>query len=141
MTSKENDLETRRQRRDFLGMLSAVGPGIVVTGSGIGSGELINTPVQAAKFGFILLWAVLLSCVIKYFLQVEIARHCMVENRTTFQAINECPGPKFRGTSWTGLVYMFGYIITMLPVIGIVGALGGLMHDIWPLPTSAEHSV
>ena len=33
-------------------MLLAIGPGIVVTGSVIGSGELINTPVQAAKFGF-----------------------------------------------------------------------------------------
>lgn len=140
--SKADDSEIAGQLRGgWLGMLTAIGPGIVVTGSVIGSGELINTPVQAATFGFILLWAVLLSCVVKYFLQVEIARHCLVENRTTFQAINECPGPKLRGTSWIGLVYMCGYIITMLPVIGIVGALGGLMHDLCPLPTSPEHSV
>ena len=134
-------METSKSRGGLLGMLAAVGPGIVVTGSVIGSGELINTPVQAATFGFVLLWAVLLSCVIKYFLQVEIARHCLVENRTTFQAINECPGPTFRGTSWVGIVYMFGYLITTLPIIGIIGALGGLMHDLWPLPTSPEHSV
>jgi len=133
--------EVSAPRSGLWAMLAAVGPGIVVTGSVIGSGELINTPVQAATFGFILLWAVLLSCVIKYFLQVEIARHCLVENRTTFAAINECPGPKIRGTSWIGLVYMFGYVITMLPVIGIIGALGGLMHEIGPLPTTAEHSV
>jgi manganese transport protein len=128
-------------RGGFWAMLASVGPGIVVTGSVIGSGELINTPVQAATFGFLLLWAVLLSCVIKYFLQVEIARHCLVENRTTFEAINECPGPKYRGTSWIGLVYMAGYLITTLPIIGILGALGGLMHDLWPLPMSAEMSV
>jgi amino acid permease len=53
-------------------LLTVIGPGIVVAGSVMGSGELINTPVQAAKFGFVLLWVVLLSCVIKYFLQVEI---------------------------------------------------------------------
>src|SRR3990172_5536988 len=140
-TQADDTDATQAPRGGFVAMLAAVGPGIVVTGSVIGSGELINTPVQAATFGFILLWAVLLSCVIKYFLQVEIARHCLVHNRTTFQAINECPGPKFRGTSWIGLLYMFGYIITMLPVIGIIGALGGLMHEIWPLPTSPEHSV
>lgn len=122
-------------------MLAAVGPGIVVTGSVIGSGELINVPVQAASFGFVLLWAVLLSCVIKYFLQVEIARHAMVENRTTFEAINECPGPKWRGTSWIGLVYMAGYVITMLPIIGIIGALGGLMHSIRPLAEVEWQSV
>ena len=78
---------------------------------------------------------------IKYFLQVEIARHCLVHNRTTFQAINECPGPKFRGTSWIGLVYMAGYFVTTLPIIGIIGALGGLMHELWPLPMTPEHSV
>ena len=132
---------TGSARVGWPGMLAAVGPGIVVTGSVIGSGELVNTPVQAAAFGFVLLWAVLLSCVIKYFLQVEMARHCLVENRTTFEAINECPGPKFRGTSWIGLTYMVGYIVAMLPVIGIIGALGGLMHAVWPLPVSAEHSV
>ena len=135
------DASTSSHRTGIWSMLAAIGPGIVVTGSVIGSGELVNTPVQAATFGFILLWAVLLSCVIKYFLQVEIARHCLVENRTTFEAINECPGPKLRGTSWIGLVYMFGYIITMLPVIGIIGALGGLMHEVWPLPTSPQLSV
>ena len=132
----EDSTESNEPRGGMWGMLASIGPGIVVTGSVIGSGELINTPVQAATFGFILLWAVLLSCVIKYFLQVEIARHSLVENRTTFESINECPGPKFRGTSWIGLAYMAGYLITTLPIIGIIGALGGLMHDLWPLPTS-----
>lgn len=106
----------------------------------MGSGELINTPVQAARFGFVLLWAVILSCVIKFFLQVEIARHALVHNRTTFQALNRCPGPKWRGTNWIGLVYMVGYVIVMLPVIGILGALGGLVHSVWPLAESAETS-
>jgi Mn2+/Fe2+ NRAMP family transporter len=134
-------MERLQQRTGFTTSLALVGPGIVVTGSVIGSGELVNTPVQAAKFGFILLWAVLLSCVIKYFLQVEIARHCLVHNRTTFEALRGCPGPRIRDASWIGLVYMLGYIITMLPVIGIIGALGGLMHRLWPLPTSPERSV
>jgi manganese transport protein len=120
--------------------LAAIGPGIVVAGSVIGSGELINTPVQAAKFGFVLLWVVLLSCVIKYFLQVEIARHCLVHNRTTVEALNTCPGPKIRGTSWTALLYMLGYFATMLTIIGIIGALGGLMHGIWPLADSVNTS-
>jgi Mn2+/Fe2+ NRAMP family transporter len=140
-TEAEASGAIRTHRGGFLSSLAAIGPGIVVTGSVIGSGELINTPVQAATFGFILLWAVLLSCVVKYFLQVEIGRHCLVHNRTTFQALGHCPGPKVRDASWIGIVYMLGYIITMLPVIGIIGALGGLMHGLWPLPTSPERSV
>jgi Mn2+/Fe2+ NRAMP family transporter len=121
--------------------LAAIGPGMVVAGSVMGSGELINTPAQAAKFGFILLWSVLLSCVIKYLLQVEIARYCLVTNRTTVEALNQCPGPKFRNTSWTALLYMAGYFATMTTVVGIVGALGGLMHGIWPLAATVERSV
>jgi Mn2+/Fe2+ NRAMP family transporter len=128
------------KRNAFVRSLAAVGPGIVVAGSVIGSGELINTPVQAATFGFVLLWVVLLSCVIKYFLQVEIARHCLVENRTTFQALNQIPGPKLFGTSWVVLAYIIGYCAGMMTVIGIIGALGGLMHGVWPLAATGATS-
>jgi Mn2+/Fe2+ NRAMP family transporter len=124
----------------LLRSLAAIGPGIVVAGSVIGGGELINTPLQAAKFGFVLLWVVLLSCVIKYFLQIEIARHCLVHNRTTVQALNQVPGPKFRRTSWPVLIYMIGYLAGLLTVVGIIGALGGLMHGVWPLADSVERS-
>jgi manganese transport protein len=125
----------------LLRSFAAIGPGIVVAGSVIGSGELINTPLQAAKFGFVLLWVVLLSCVIKYFLQVEIGRYCLAKNCTTIQALNEIPGPKFRGTSWPVIVYIFGYCFSMLTIVGIIGALGGLMHSVWPLPTSDTTSI
>ncbi|MEX2308639.1 MAG: Nramp family divalent metal transporter [Pirellulales bacterium] len=124
----------------FIRSLSAIGPGIVVAGSVIGSGELINTPVQAAKFGFVLLWVVLLSCVIKYLLQVEIARHCLVHRCTTFQALSKIPGPKVASTSWVVLLYVVGYCAAMLTIVGIIGALGGLMHGIWPLADTAATS-
>jgi len=134
--TENSDAGARSGRGSLLRSLAAIGPGIVVAGSVIGSGELVNTPVQAAKFGFVLLWVVLLSCVIKYFLQIEIARHCLVHNRTTIQALNTCPGPRLRGTSWTALLYMLGYFATMLTVVGIIGALGGLMHGLWPLASA-----
>lgn len=40
-------------------MLMAIGPGLVVSGAVIGSGELINIPLQAATFGFTLFWGVM----------------------------------------------------------------------------------
>jgi Mn2+/Fe2+ NRAMP family transporter len=123
--------------RGLAGLLVLIGPGIVVAGSVIGSGELINTPVQAARFGFVLLWAVILSCVIKFFLQVEIGRHCLVHGRTTIEAFNACPGPRLRGTSWVGLVYMAGYTVSLASAIGIIGALAGLMHSIAPLRSTS----
>ena len=114
-------------------MLLAIGPGIVVSGSVIGSGELINVPVQAATFGFVLFWAVILSCVIKFFLQVELGRHCLVHNRTPIQALNTCPGPKFRKTGWLGIVYIGAYTISVVTVGGIMAATAGLFQSLFPL--------
>ena len=117
----------------FLPMLMAIGPAIVVSGSVIGSGELINVPVQAARFGFVLFWAVILSCIIKFFLQIELGRHCIVHNRTTIQAFNQCPGPKIRGTAWIGYIYMIGYTVSVVTVGGIMAATAGLLQSVFPL--------
>ncbi len=122
-------------------MMLTLGPGIVLTGGVIGSGELINTPVQAAEFGFVLLWAVILSCLIKYFLQVEIGRHCLVHGRTVFEALNRQPGPKLRNTSWIVLAFMFSWTIAQIGSAGIIGALAGLIHGVVPLPLEASRSV
>jgi len=126
----------------LMSMLLCIGPAIVVSGSVVGSGELINVPVQAAKYGFVLFWAVIISCLIKYFLQVEFGRHCLVHNRTTIQALNHVPGPKIRGTGWVGIVYMVGYSFSLVTLAGILGALAGLLHVIFPLasePTTSKN--
>ena len=117
----------------FLGRLLAIGPGIVVTGSVIGSGELINTPVQASRFGFVLLWAVVLSCVVKAFLQIEIGRHALVHNRTPFDSLNALPGPKWRGTSWIGPVFVLSSLLTATAFAGIMSATAGLLHSLVPI--------
>lgn len=127
--------------RKLLAILAATGPGIVVTGSVIGSGELINTPVQAARFGFVLLWAVILSCVIKYFLQVEIGRHALVHHRTPFEALNALPGPKWRGTSWIGPIFVLGSVLTAASLVGILRATAGLFHGVLPLGSTMTQSV
>ena len=133
--------DLRHPPTGMLGRLMAIGPGIVVIGSVIGSGELINTPVQAARFGFVLLWAVILSCVIKYFLQVEIGRHAIVHNRTPFDALNALPGPKWRGTSWIGPIFVAGSVLTAAAFVGILRATAGLLHSVMPVASTANHSV
>ena len=122
-------------------MLVSIGPGIVIAGSVIGSGELINTPVQAAKFGFVLLWAVVLSCIIKYFLQVEFGRHSLAHNRTPFEAFNTLPGPKWRGVSWIGPAYMAGCVLTGLSLAGMLRATAGLFHNLLPVSGSPVTSM
>ena len=60
------------------GILGSLGPGLLVAGAIVGSGELIATTVTGAEAGFWLLWLILLGCVIKVFVQVEVARYVIV---------------------------------------------------------------
>lgn len=126
------DAAPNRPSTSARSLWAVLGPSFVVLGSVVGSGELINTPVQAAQFGFILLWAVLLACLLRVFLQVEIGRHCLVHRRTTIEALNTCPGPRWRGTSWVGLSYMALYLLLILPSVGMIGALAGLCNALVP---------
>ncbi len=143
MSSREKTVgdSIRQPARHMFGILMSIGPGIVVTGSVIGSGELINTPVQAARFGFVLLWAVILSCVVKCLLQVEIGRHALVHNRTPFDALNALPGPKWRGTSLIGPIFVAGSLLTATSLAGILLATAGLLHSLVPLASTAARSV
>jgi Mn2+/Fe2+ NRAMP family transporter len=49
----------------WLGILSHLGPGLIIAASIVGSGELIATTITGAKAGLSLLWLIILGCVIK----------------------------------------------------------------------------
>ena len=51
--------------KNFGGMIRYWGPGLVMTAGVVGSGELIATTGLGAQTGFIALWLIILSCVIK----------------------------------------------------------------------------
>lgn len=121
--------------------LAAIGPGIVVTGSVIGAGELVNTTQRAAEHGFALLWAVLIACVIKCLLQVEIARHALVHNRTPFEALNSLPGPKWRGTSIVGPIFVAGAVLSSVALAGILRLTAGVVHSAVSLPFAGPYSL
>src|SRR5262245_34775571 len=57
--------------RDFRARLRHLGPGLIITASIVGSGELIVTTKLGAELGFTLLWFIILGCMIKVLLQVE----------------------------------------------------------------------
>jgi len=122
--------DSRQPPRRLAGILISIGPGIVVIGSVMGSGELINTPVQAATFGIVLFWAVILACLIKFFLQVEFGRHALVHGRTPFQSFNSLPGLKIKKTSWIGILYMCIFVFTALTLPGMMTAIGGIFDTV-----------
>ncbi len=78
------------------GRLREIGPGIIISGAIVGSGELIVTTKLGAEAGFALLWLILFSCVIKVFLQIELGRYVVSSGHTVLEAFDRVPGPALR---------------------------------------------
>src|SRR5205085_4928163 len=82
---------------NIVGILSRLGPGLIIAGSIVGSGELIATTKTGAEAGFWLLWLIVIGCVIKVFVQVELGRDTISTGKTTMAALSEVPGPSIKG--------------------------------------------
>src|SRR5690349_10620461 len=82
---------------DVRRILLRLGPGLIIAASIVGSGELIATTKTGAEAGFWLLWLIILGCVIKVFVQVELGRDAIVRGKTTLDALSEVPGPRIPG--------------------------------------------
>lgn len=54
--------------------LKSIGPGIVVAATGIGAGDMIAATVGGAKYGYMIIWAVILGGVLKYVLNEGVGR-------------------------------------------------------------------
>ncbi|WP_199590040.1 Nramp family divalent metal transporter [Bremerella cremea] len=139
-TPDEIDLTVEPPTR-FLSMLTHLGPGLIVAGSIVGSGELIATTKTGAEAGFSLLWLIILGCVIKVFVQVEFGRYTITSGKTALDGLNEIPGPAVRFRSWGQprsinwlMVYWLLMTLASLAQLGgIVGAVGQAMQICVPL--------
>lgn len=111
--------------------LRKIGPGIILAGTIVGSGELILTTSLGARQGFIFLWLILFSCVIKVFVQIEIGRYAISSGRPTLGALNELPGPRF-GAHWLVWWWFFMMICTVVQLGGMTGTIGQAMNLAFP---------
>ena len=57
--------------------INAVGPGVIVLGASIGSGEFLLGPAAFVKYGLSLLWVVGLAALLQTLLNVELMRYTM----------------------------------------------------------------
>jgi Mn2+/Fe2+ NRAMP family transporter len=103
-------------------ILRHIGPGLILTASSVGSGELIVTPKLAGEAGFKLLWLIVLGCVIKVFVQIELGRYAVTKGQTTLEAMDSIPGPRFI-VSWLLWLWLAMYVALMFQIAGIVGGI------------------
>jgi Mn2+/Fe2+ NRAMP family transporter len=61
-----------------------VGPGLVVAATGVGAGDLVSTMVAGSSYGYALLWAAVLGCVVKIALAEATGRWHLATGNTIF---------------------------------------------------------
>lgn len=126
---------TREAPTTLRGRLRYLGPGIVVSGSIVGSGEILLTAGLGATVGFIMLWWVLFSCWIKSLIQAELARYVVTSGDTYLRALNRLPGtlPGPNGPiSWPVWLGLIGFIPGLLGAGGIIGGAGQALGLLLP---------
>ena len=108
--------------------LLKIGPGMILAGSIVGTGELIMTTHLGATVGFGLLWLVLFSCFIKVFVQIELGRHAVSSGETTLDSLSRMPviGGAFL---WWWLMMMLS---TQAQLSAMVGGVGQAAHMLFP---------
>ena len=125
----------------FGGLLRNIGPGVVVSGSVVGSGELLVTTRMGAEVGFVFLWGVILACLVKFVIQLELGRQCLLRKSSTVQILDQVPGARWRGTSWIAWLCVVGYFSVTVAVIGILGSVAGLMVTVFPFASEQVWAV
>ena len=131
--------DTRAAPRSLRGILREIGPGLIISANIVGSGELIVTTKLGADVGFTLLWFIVLGCFIKVFVQLELGRYAISRRRTTLQAMDEVPGPRWR-VSWLVWLWSLMFVALFFGLSGMVGALAqvlGVAGATLPLPVLA----
>jgi manganese transport protein len=116
----------------FFERLKLLGPGLILTASIVGSGELIGTTIFGARAGFICFWLILLSCVVKVALQIEFGKYALYTGKSTMVALNGLPGPRIGKVGWGIWVWLVVMLIKILQVGGIIGGVATLLSIAFP---------
>lgn len=132
--STENlaELAVQTPPTTLVGILSRIGPGLIIAAAIVGSGELIATTKVGAEAGYGLLWLILFGCVIKSFLQIEFGRFSIVQGKTSLDGLNELPGPRL-GANWLAWCWLAMFIAAVAQLGGIVGGVGQALSLSFPL--------
>ena len=136
--NKPNDESTVQDPPTSIrGILKQLGPGLIIAGSIVGSGELIATTAVGAEAGFVLLWLIIIGCLIKVFVQIEFGRFTITSGRTTLDGLNQVPGPRAR-VNWLCWFWLIFIVVALIQLGGIIGGVGQAMAIQLPLTEAGK---
>lgn len=117
--------------RTFGGMLRRIGPGLILSASIVGSGELIATTTLGAEVGYVALWVIIISCFIKPVVQSELGRYTIATGETGLAGFNQVPGPRFK-VNWIVWLWAAMVLLTMFQIGAMFGGVAQVLNQLMP---------
>jgi Mn2+/Fe2+ NRAMP family transporter len=108
------------------------GPGLILSASIVGSGELIATTTLGAEVGFALLWLVIFSTLVKVAVQIELARWTIATGQPALTGYNKVP-PRIRGIGWVNVLWALLALSKLLQLGGIIGGVAVACSILLPI--------
>lgn len=124
--------EVREPPQTFVGRLRYLGPGLVLSASVVGSGELIVTTSLGARAGFVLLWLVVFSASVKVWIQLELARWAILNGRTALDGYNTV-APKIGRMGWINWLWIGLDIAKSFQRGGVIGGAAAACSIMLPI--------
>jgi Mn2+/Fe2+ NRAMP family transporter len=112
-------------------ILRRIGPGLVLSASIVGSGELIATTTLGAKVGYTMMWLVIISCLIKAVVQAVLGRYVIATGETTLVAFARIPGPRVI-VNWVAWAWFAATVAVLFALTGMYIGVSQVMHELWP---------
>jgi len=106
-------------------ILTSLLPGIFLIGYNVGTGSVTSMSKAGANFGLDLLWTILISCIITYYLINLVSRFTMVSGKTLIQGIKEDIHPSVAII----LIIACSFII-LIALTGLLGILADVL-EVW----------
>jgi Mn2+/Fe2+ NRAMP family transporter len=123
-----------QESKPNVSFLKLAGPGLVVAATGIGSGDVVSATVGGARYGVVLLWAILAGAFFKFVLQEGIARWQLATGKTALEGwADHLPA----WVKWYFVIYLVLWTVavsaslTNATGLGIANLTGGAISQPW----------
>lgn len=111
-------------------------PGIFLVGYNIGTGSITAMSKAGASFGTALLWTILLSCIMTFYLLDRFSFFTIVTGETVIQGIKKHIHPSISWFLTTALI-----IIILAAILGLMGILSDTIFEGFAMFSNADISI
>ncbi len=108
----------------FKNMVASVLPGIFLIGYNIGTGSITSMSKTGANYGTCMLWTLVISCLITWYLMTLFSKYTMATNETILQAAREKCHPSVPVFFLTAVT-----VIIIGAVMGVMGVISEVLAE------------